>query len=325
MLHPSREHSRQDTAGDLMTRIDLHAHVIPSAYRERLRANGDGAALAVPGHDRLLADMDKWQIDGCVLSLGGNVQDGADDSVLTRLVNEGLAEIVRGQPRRLAAIASLPLPDVDAALRELEYALDTLEFEGVLLLSNSRGVYLGDPRLDPLFEELNRREVYCFVHPDFPPSQPLPHPGRWYEFPFDTTRAMVNMALSGAFDRYPSVRMQWAHLGGTIPFLARRISSQASRMAEVTANAEQAELLTYFRRQWYDTGLSPYYGLIEAVQDLVPVEKIVFGTDWPWFPRPPHGDDPQPQLDAVGPDRAKIDAENARALVPLFIERMKLD
>lgn len=306
-----------------MTRIDLHAHVVPSRYRDRLAMKEDEVALVVPGPERLLSDMDRWQIDGCVLSLGGNVQAGSDDSMLVRLVNDGLADLVRERPRQLAALASLPLPDVDASLRELEYALDTLGLDGVLLLSNSRGVYLGDRRLDPLFEELNRREAYCFVHPDFPPTQPLPHPGRWYEFPFDTTRAMVHMALNGAFDRYPAVRMQWAHLGGTVPFLAHRISSQASRMAEVTAGAAAPELMTYFRRQWYDTGLSPYHGLVAAARDLAPIEKIVFGTDWPWFPRPDLGDDPQPELAVVGPDRQKIDWVNARALVPGFVDRVR--
>lgn len=305
-----------------MIRIDLHAHVVPSRYRDRLAANADEVALVVPGPEQLLADMERWRIDGCVISLGGNVQAGSDDAALVRLVNEGLADLVREQPHRLAAIASLPLPDVDASLRELEYALDTLDLDGVLLLSNSRGVYLGDRRLDPLFEELNRRGVYCFVHPDFPPAQPLPHPGRWYEFPFDTTRAMVHMALNGAFDRYPDVRMQWAHLGGTIPFLAHRISSQASRMADVTAGAAEPDLMTYFQRQWYDSGLSPHYGLVAAARDIVPIEKLVFGTDWPWFPRPASGDDPQPQLAAVGPDRTKIDWENARELVPRFVRRV---
>lgn len=305
-----------------MTRIDLHAHVVPVDYRDQLPASHDAAAQSIPGADRLLEDMDRWQIDGCVISMGGNLAGTYDDARLARLVNEGLADIVREHSRRLGAIASLPLPDVDASLTELEYALDTLELDGVLLLSNYRGTYLGERILDPVFEELERRGVYCFVHPDFPPSQPLPHPGRWYEFPFDTTRAIVHMALNGGFDRYPSIRMQWAHLGGTTPFLARRISAQASRMPDVCAGMREAEMLTYFRRQWYDTGLSPYYGIVAAAQDLVPIEQIVFGTDWPWFPRPEHGSDPQPQLDAVGPDRAKIDCENARALVPRLVERV---
>jgi predicted TIM-barrel fold metal-dependent hydrolase len=308
-----------------VTRIDLHAHVVPPAYRDQLPAGGDAAALDVPGAEQLLGDMDRWEIDGCVISMGGNLAGDAGDASLARLVNEGLAEIAGAQPQRLGAIASLPLPDVDAALAELEYALDTLGLEGVLLLSNHRGVYLGERSLDPLFEELDRREVYCFVHPDFPPSQPLPHPGRWYEYPFDTTRAMVHMALNGAFDRYPRVKLQWAHLGGTIPFLARRISTQASRMPDVTAGMQEAEMISYFRQQWYDTGLSPYFGVVAATQDLVPIERIVFGTDWPWFPRPAHGSDLQPQLDAVGPDRAKIDFENARELVPRLVDRVTAD
>lgn len=302
-------------------RIDLHTHVLPPPYRALLTDNADPAAASTPPPEQLLADIDRWEIDATVISLGGAPDPTLDLATALRTLNEGYADLVRAHPKRLGALASVPLPDVDAALAELEYALDTLKLDGVLLLSNHQGVYLGDPRLDPFFEELERRSAYCFVHPDFPPSSPLPHPGRWYEFPFDTTRAMVNMALNGAFDRYPNVRVQWAHLGGTIPFLARRIDSQSARMTDVVSGMED-RMMTYFRRQWYDTGLAPYYGMVAAARDLVPIEKLVFGTDWPWFPRPEHGTDPQPQLDAVGPDRVKIDHLNAHFLVPALVERL---
>lgn len=301
-----------------MTRIDLHCHVFPPAYRALIET---GLRPPPPFTD-LLAHMDAWEIDAAVLSSGGPLAAPGRLPELARLINEGYAELVREHPTRFGAIASLPLPDVDAALAELEYALDTLALDGVLLLSNYEGVYLGDSRLDPLFDELERRGAYCFVHPDFPPVSALPeHPGRWYEFPFDTTRALVNVALSGTLDRCPGVRMQWAHLGGTIPFIANRIHNQSWVMPDARSRMEHG-MNHYFARQWYDTGLADYHGNLMAALGIAPVENIVFGTDWPYIPLPDHGTDPQPALSLLGHTRAKLDAENARPLVPRLYQRV---
>jgi predicted TIM-barrel fold metal-dependent hydrolase len=266
--------------------------------------------------------MDSWEVDAAVLSSGGPLTPPRPHPELARMVNEGLADLVRERPTRFGAIASLPLPDVDAALEEVGYALDTLELDGVLLLSNYDGVYLGNPRLDPLFDELERRQAYCFVHPDFPPVAPLPdHPGRWYEFPFDTTRACVNMALSGTFDRCPNVRMQWAHLGGTIPYLANRIHNQSWRMPDARAGMDHG-MSHYFARQWYDTALSDYFGNLISAIGVAPVENVVFGTDWPYIVLPEGGSDPQPSLALLGHARPKVDHENAAALVPALYKRV---
>src|SRR5262245_29971587 len=266
--------------------------------------------------------MDTWEIDAAVLSSGGPLTGPKPLAELVRLINEGYAELVREHPTRFGAIANMPLPDVDAALVELEYALDALQLDGVLLLTNYEGVYLGDPRLDPFFDELERRRAYCFVHPDFPPVQALPdHPGRWYEFPFDTTRALANCALSGTFDRCPSVRMQWAHLGGTIPFIADRIHNQSWVMPDARTKMQHG-FSYYVERQWYDTGLADYHGNLVSALGVAPIENIVFGTDWPYFPLPRSGTDPQPALSLFGKSRAKLDAENAQVLVPRLYERV---
>ncbi|HZV51859.1 MAG TPA: amidohydrolase family protein [Candidatus Dormibacteraeota bacterium] len=301
-----------------MTRIDLHCHVFPANYRNQLPPN----VKPPPPEAELLAYMDVWGIDAAVLSSGGPLVGERPAPELSRLINEGYAELVRTHPSRFGALACMPLPNVDAALTELEHALDTLGLNGVLLLSNYQGIYLGDPRLDPFFEELERRGAYCFVHPDFPPTWPLAgHPGRWYEFPFDTTRALVNLALSGTLDRCPSVRLQWAHLGGTVPFIANRIHNQAAVMPDRTARMS-AGMREYFARQYYDTAQADSYGNLIAALGIAPIEHIVFGTDWPYVHVPEHGSDPQPALGIFGLARPRVDGANARALVPRLCERV---
>ena len=244
-----------------MARIDLHAHVITDVYRAALPAPPDGSRPMLPpaSLEQLLETMDRYSIDAAVISTGppGAASPDPGQSIeLARLANEEIAACVRSMPQRLGGLAVLPLPDVDAALTELAHALDVLRLDGILLMSNVGGVYLGDPAWERLFAELDRRAAYVFVHPALPPyAQPLPWPVWLYEFPFDTTRAIVQMIYSGTLERFPQIRIQLSHLGGTAPFLAHRIGSLAEREPQLAERAP-AGALGYLSRLWYDTGLS---------------------------------------------------------------------
>src|SRR5262249_1784619 len=146
------------------------------------------------------------------------------------------------------ALATLPLPDVDASIAELAHALDVLGLDGVYLPSNAGGTYLGEPALAPLLDELDRRGSYVLLHPSFPPYEaPLEWPVGLVELPFETTRAFVQLLYSGAFDRCPGIRFQLAHLGGTVPFLADRIGSLVTRVPSFRA-AIADEPLAYLAR-----------------------------------------------------------------------------
>lgn len=304
-------------------RIDTHVHVTPPALLAELeRVHGDRPSGVVPSSIEGLRElMEAYAIDAAVISPGppgAAVGDQRRANDLARALNEDAAALRDSEPRRLAALATLPLPDVDAALAELDYALDELRLDGVFLMSNIDGTYLGDPVWDPVFDEIERRAAYVFVHPAFPPH-PLPlahHPVWLYEFTFDTTRAVAQLIYSGTLERCPNVRMQLAHLGGTAPFLAHRIASLADRQPQLAEQAP-AGALEYLRRLWYDTGLSNNAVALASTLEVAPLEHVVFGTDWPYAAFA-EGDDPAPGLDAIGVERrARIDA-NASALVPRF-------
>ena len=307
-----------------MTRIDLHTHVLPEPYLERLRLP-DGSPFPIPPAplDRLEATMERYEIDAAVISTGppgafGGAPAGAAE--LARIANEGIAEIVRDAPARFAGLAIVPLPDIEASLAELTYALDELGLDGVLLLTNVGGTYLGDPAWDALFDELERRSAYVFVHPTFPPH-PLPvpqHPPWLYEFPFETTRAAAQLIYSGTLERCANVRIQLSHLGGTAPFLAHRIASLEAREPELATGAP-AGALTYLRRLYYDTGLSNHAPGLAATLEVTSLDHVVFGTDWPYADLPAEPGDPAPDLAWLEPDdRTQVDAANALALVPRF-------
>jgi predicted TIM-barrel fold metal-dependent hydrolase len=304
-----------------MTRLDLHAHVIPDEYRAQLPSLPDGSAYPLPpaSLDGLLEVMQRYGIDGAVISTGppgACVDDPGLAAALARTANESIAGIVRAEPGRFAGLALLPLPDVDAAIAELRHGLDVLALDGVALFTNTAGIYLGDPHFDELMVELDRRRSYVFVHPvhgPYPP--PLPAWPIWlHDFPFDTTRAIVNLIYSGALERYPNIRFQMAHLGGTAPFLARRIASLAAR-DPLLAERAPLDAGEYLGRLFYDTGLSNNSVALASTLASVPLDQIVFGTDWPYAALP-EGSDPAPELGLGSAERAQIDAVNAAALVP---------
>jgi predicted TIM-barrel fold metal-dependent hydrolase len=308
---------------DVVRRIDAHVHVTTPAFLAELRRRSEGRPLgAVPSTlDELLEMMGRYEVDAAVVSGGPPgvfFGDQGAANELARAVNEELAELVRAEPARIAALAYLPLPDVDAALAELSHALDLLHLDGVFLPSNVAGTYLGDPRFDPLFAELERRRAYVFLHPAFPPSPPplLHHPVWLYEFPFETTRAVVELVYSGTLERCPNVRIQLAHLGGTAPFLAHRIASLADREPALAERAP-AGALEYLRRLYYDTGLSNNAVALASTLEVAPLNHVIFGSDWPYAALPQEGSDPAPGLGGLTADgRAGVDAANAAALVP---------
>jgi 6-methylsalicylate decarboxylase len=304
-------------------RVDTHVHVTPAPYLAALEeAFGRGLPGVVPSSSSgLLELMARYELDAAVVSPGPpgvyfGDQSRAND--LARRVNEEAAELVRSDPSRLAALATLPLPDIDAALAELAYALDELNLDGVFLLTNLGGTYLGDDALAPLFEELERRAAYVFVHPTLPPHQlPLAHPVWLYEFTFETTRAVAQLVYSGTLERCPDVRMQLAHLGGTAPFIAHRLASLADREPALAERAP-AGALEYLRRLYYDTGLSGNGPALASTLEATDLAHIVFGSDWPYAALPKTGSDPAPGLDWLGERRKQVDGANAAALVPRF-------
>ncbi len=143
---------------------------------------------------------------------------------LTRQCNDYAAQMRIDHPGRFGMFASLPLPNIDASLREIEYSLDTLRADGIGLMTNCEGKYPGDVAFAPIFDELNRRKAVVYFHPTSAPcSNCLSEiPAATLDFPFDTTRAVTSLLFGGTFARCPDIRFIFSHAGGTVPFLADR-------------------------------------------------------------------------------------------------------
>ncbi|MEU9546938.1 amidohydrolase family protein [Streptomyces mirabilis] len=304
-----------------MRRIDTHAHMVPGAYTAELSQRGLEPTPPHPSSsgEHLTASMDRREIDAAVVCLpppGVWFEDEALARRLSRLVNEELASLVRSDPSRFAGLATLPLPIVDAALEEISYALDTLGLDGIALPSQVAGTYLGDPVFDPVVAELDRRGAYVYLHPVGPAAPtPLPHVPAWVqEFPFDTTRALVNLIYSGTLERSPRIRLQVPHLGGAAPFLAGRLAQWVEREPD-RAELAPAGAVAYLRRLYYDTGLTNDPVALAAVRALAGIERVTFGSDWP-FLTTPDGVDPMTALGLTGHELEAVACQNALALVP---------
>jgi predicted TIM-barrel fold metal-dependent hydrolase len=177
------------------------------------------------------------------------------------------------------------MPFTAFACAEAIHALDTLKADGIVLLGSAEGYFLGDERFDDLMAVLNDRAAVVFLHPNLHPTTDtlrLKTPGFIVEFLCDTTRAAVNLILSGTLERFPRIRWILAHAGGFLPYIAWRVSL-ANAMPETNANIPQG-VLTYMSRFYFDTALSPSPYAMAALQALVEPSHILFGSDFPFAP-----------------------------------------
>jgi predicted TIM-barrel fold metal-dependent hydrolase len=327
----------------MVQRIDVHAHFLPERYRAALAAAGHSKPSGMPAIpewnvNEHLEMMDRNEIGSAILSVsapGVHFGDNAAARDLARFVNEEGATAAHDNPQRFGMFATLPLPDVDGALRELEYAFDTLKADGVVLESNFHGVYLGDARFDPVFEELNRRHSKVFIHPTNPHCPccqvqpkgenaealpPIGYPYPMIEFMFETTRAVFNLLLSGTLDRFPNVQIIVPHAGATIPVLADRVAGLSPALG-LPEKLDAEKFMTSLRGMYYDLAGFPLPRQLNALLEIADPTHVLYGSDYPYTPEPLVTAlvaqlDGSPQLSAAL--RADFMRNNALALFPKF-------
>jgi predicted TIM-barrel fold metal-dependent hydrolase len=309
-------------------KIDVHHHIFPSEYLAAVRRLGvkeEGGGIPFPdwSPEMAIEQMDRRGIQAAVASVsspGVWFGDAAGARDLARLCNEALAALVRKHPSRFGAFASLPLPDTDAAVAEAVYALDTLRCDGVALLASVDDRFLGDPGFEELMQELNRRKAVAFVHPNVHSTSRqlgLGIPETLFEFIADTTRAVLNLVLSGTLERYPDIRWILSHAGGAVPFLAWRWTL-ADHDPRYRQRVPQG-VLAYLRRLYYDTTLSTSPYALKPVMDLAGPSQILFGSDIPYAPPPIVAAEVEAleHLDVFDAEsRAAMEETNALALFP---------
>jgi predicted TIM-barrel fold metal-dependent hydrolase len=265
--------------------IDVHHHILPPEY---VKAIAHRRETRVPdwSPQRSLEEIDAAGIATAMLSLvnpGPWFGDAAEARRLCRIANDYGARLVQDHPGRFGLFASIPLPDADGSLREIEYAYGTLKADGIALVTNYDGRYLGDGAFAPVWRELDRRNAVVYTHPiqgaccrdvkDDVSSSTI-------EYATDTTRTMASVLFSGTAARYPNIRWIFSHGGGTVPFLLSRFTVAEANMKDKSRlpNGVIAEL----RKFYYDTAQANHAGALAALMNLVPVSQVVLGTDFPF-------------------------------------------
>jgi len=273
--------------------IDVHHHMLPDFFfRETNEASNPVGGIKPPAWSKelMLSFMDEAEIDAAVMSIstpGVHVGDDRRARALARRCNELAATLIQANPGQLGAFACLPLPDVDGALEELRYALDELKLDGVVVFSNARGIYLGDARFRPLFDELERRGTVVFVHPTSSPdaaARTLGLPDSLIDFTADTTRAVAQMHYGNTFARTPNVKYIFSHAGGTIPYLATRFSI-VDEMNVIPGAEERGSAANTLRRLYWDTALSWKPPVLQMLRSAVGMDRVLFGSDYPYLRR----------------------------------------
>ncbi|MFI6320190.1 amidohydrolase family protein [Nonomuraea sp. NPDC050556] len=275
-------------------RIDVHAHLWTDAYLDLLdsygRADtgtqrGTGAGATEKELEARFALNDSAGIQHQVLSVSPQVPHFADRAQAVHaatFANDLYASVVAEWPARFSAFAALPLPHVDAALAELERALDQLGMVGATVTTDVLGRTLADPAFAPLFEELDRRGSVLYVHPSgHDADTPLigEHRMRWMVgAPMEDTIAAMHLILAGIPARYPRVKIIISHLGGALPMLLQRADNQYQWESPETQ--EQPSLAV--RRMWFDTVSHGHVPAIRAAAESFGADRLVLGTDFPY-------------------------------------------
>src|SRR5258708_33724583 len=212
-------------------RIDVHEHLVPPFWAKDLEKHGgDPSGWDSPrwSPEDAIRYMDSLEIATGLLSLTAPSIEGwagKERADMARRVNDYGADQVERRPDRFGFFATLALPDVDAALTEVGRAFDQLKVDGVVLMSNYEGVYLGHPSFEPLWKELNRRGAAVYIHPtklQIPLLQGIPGPITVY--PFDLTRTAVDLVAAGHMTCFRSIKVILSHAGGFLPYAAPRFA-----------------------------------------------------------------------------------------------------
>jgi predicted TIM-barrel fold metal-dependent hydrolase len=219
---------------------------------------------------------------------------------LARQCNDFASDLVRRHPEKLSFWASLPLPDVEGSLTEINRSINDLHPVGFAIETNHAGTYLGDPSLDAVFNELNRIKAIVFIHPTTPcckhtgdnhNQEPtaitfLPNfPNPIFEFMFDTARALINLFSSGTIARCPNITFVIPHAGGAFPPLLQRFSSISAALTRSELDMSSKTMKETFKKQFYfDLAGFPFPDQIHGLLRIVGPDRLLYGTDYPFTP-----------------------------------------
>jgi predicted TIM-barrel fold metal-dependent hydrolase len=314
-----------------LRRIDMHHHFLPHQYMvdesKRFGEEHGNSAESQWTPEAAIDACDRAGVDFAIASIstpGVWYGDVALGRKLARQWNEAAAQTVRDHPTRFGFFAPVPLPDTDGSLAEIDYAYGTLHADGINLLSNFAGKWLGDPAFTPVMKELNRRKALVYVHPTFAPcctNNMVPGViAPTMEFPFDTARTIISLITSGTTTRFPDIRFIFSHGGGALFGVYSRVIDLGDTPA--FRGKVPAGVAAELRKLHYDTAGTSAKTTIPALLNVVPSTQLLLGSDYPLAGPPPTNvmvEQAVESFESYHPSpalKAQVEHDNAIALVP---------
>ena len=247
-----------------------------------------------------------------------------------RECNDFAADLKQRHPDKFGYWAVLPLPDVQGSLDEIARALDEKNADGIVLETNAHGSYLGDPRFDRIFKELNARSAKVFLHPTAPcmhtsvgnitAAPLLQYPFPIFEFFFDTTRAVINLFMSKTIENYKNITYIIPHAGGALPPVIQRFTSLPQMIGMDGVNLD--DVLRQMKEQFYfDLAGFVFPDQIKGLLPFVNTKMLLYGSDYPYTPGATVqsvGEDMDKELPAMFPnedDQRDIYHDNAARML----------
>ena len=305
-------------------RIDVHHHLSSPQFIAAIKARNTGQIpLMNWTPEQSLADMDAGGVATSILSIsepGVFFGDNGAARALARETNEYGAQLIARHPGRFGMFATLPLPDNDGALREIGYALDVLKLDGVCMMTDYQGKFLGDPVFWPVMEELNRRKAVVFTHPfrnacciNLVPDvfEPM------IELGTDTTRTIASLVFSGTAAKFPDIKFIFSHGGGTAPYLLQRFTYYFDLRKDLQARLPRGPQY-YLGEFYYDVANASTLAPLASLTKVVRPTQIVFGTDFPFLTAKATAADLRQTGLFTSADLGLIDRGNAARLMPRY-------
>jgi len=264
--------------------IDMHTHFSIETSRFSEDADVIGYTVENKSVDEHLAAMDTLGITWSLLSCPTlKFLDDKERCVsYCREVNNAASNVTREHPDRFGFAPLLPLPYVDEAAAELRRAASLPGIHAVGFCSNYQGMYLGDPRLEEIFEILNELKLPMVLHPAAPPVWPAaPITGQilpMFEFIVDTTRTLFDLFASERLLRYPNIRLVIPHTGSCLPIAYDRFHG--------ILRVQGRDVEVPLHQLYFDLACDAYPRAVPSLLNLTDTKHIVYGSDFPAIPLP---------------------------------------
>lgn len=287
-------------------KIDIFPHIIPPKYKEAYSKVAPPGFLkrmeAIPvlyDLQHRLRIMEKYQGLVQVLTMASppleHILKPKQVVDLARMANDEMAELVTKYPDKfVAAIACLPMNDLDAALIELDRAIKDLKFRGVQIYTPINDKPMDSPEFMPFYEKMSQYNLPILIHPtrqvDFPDyrSEKESKYKIWHVFgwPYETTVAMTRLVFSGVLEKYPNLKFISHHSGAMVPFLEQRIVG-CYDIAEMHWEQDFKRGLSkppieYFKMFYNDTAIYGSTPGLMCAYAFFGADHLLFGTDMPY-------------------------------------------